>query len=298
MVLGACARAIEARRTPAGRFFGPVHAVVHEPAAGRSGDPPAASRAGGPAGDAPTVVLVHGMYGAATSWSPVLVDALRAEGCRVVAVDRPGHGFSARCAADGGPCGPTPQATTIREALAAGGVRADVVVGHSWGAAVALCWALDDPPAAGIVSVAGYLVPSRSWVPPLYRSRRAHAVVWPVAQVAAPLVARRLFEGPPPRHVRDALTVAMLPSRLAANFEDYRILGHELLPRVGEYAGLRVPAEVVTGDRDRTLNATAHSRAFCDRVPSARLTVVPGAGHALPETHPEAVVAAVRRIAG
>jgi pimeloyl-ACP methyl ester carboxylesterase len=286
-MLAAYARAIEARRSPPGRFFGPVeaavHAVVHEPPGGRP---------------ARTIVLVHGMYGAATSWSPALVAGLVADGGRVVAVDRPGHGYSARCPADEPRCGPTPQATAIREALAAGGIRPDVVVGHSWGAAVALCWALDAPPTAGIVSVAGYLVPSRSWVPPLYRSRRAHAFVWPVAQVAAPLVARRLFEGPPPPHVRDALTVAMLPSRLAANFEDYRILGHELLPRLGEYASLRVPAEVLTGDRDRTLNATAHSRGFCERVPSARLTIVPGAGHALPETHPEAVVAAVRRIAG
>jgi pimeloyl-ACP methyl ester carboxylesterase len=290
-VLAAWARAVERRLAPTGRGFGPIHAVVHEPE-------PGAAR--GPARG--TAVLVHGMYGSATSWSPVLVGGLTGAGIRVVAVDRPGHGWSARCPTTpngGHPCGPTPQATQIRDALEAGGVQADVVVGHSWGAAVALCWALDAPDdLAGIVSVAGYLVPSRSGIPPLYRSQRAPAFVWPLAQVVAPLVARRSFDGPAPGHVLEALRVEMLPNRLAANFEDYRILGRELLPRVGEFPALPVPAEVVTGDRDRTLNVVAHSHGFCERVPSARLTVVPGAGHALPETHPSAVVAAVRRILG
>ncbi len=59
-----------------------------------------------------------------------------------------------------------------------------------------------------------------------------------------------------------------------------------------------MPAEVLTGDHDRTLNAQAHSHGFCARVPSARLTVIPGAGHYLPETHPTAVVAAVKRLCG
>jgi len=244
-------------------------------------------------------VLVHGMYGSATAWSPVLVAGLTDAGCRVVAVDRPGHGWSARCPAGDAACGPTPQATMIRESLAAGGVRADVVVGHSWGAAVALCWALDAPDGlAGIVSCAGYLMPSWSGIPPIYRAEQAPRFVWPLAQVVAPIVARRSFEGPPPAHVVDALRVEMLPSRLAANFEDYRILGRELLPRVGEFPSLAVPAEVLTGDRDRSLDARAHSRAFCDLVPSSRLTVIPGAAHNLPESHPAAVVAAVRRLAG
>jgi pimeloyl-ACP methyl ester carboxylesterase len=298
-VLTAWARVVERRLAPTGRRFGSIHAVVHEP----PDDTDDADRTDG-AGGGPvhrTAVLVHGMYGSATSWSPVLVDGLTAAGYRVVAVDRPGHGWSARCPAGANgrhPCGPTPQATQIRDALEAGGVRADVVVGHSWGAAVALCWALDAPDGlAGIVSVTGYLVPSRSGIPPLYRSQRAPALVWPLAQVVAPFVARRLFAGPAPAHVLDSLRVEMLPNRLASNFEDYRILGRELLPRVDEFPGLRVPVEVVTGDRDRTLDVVAHSHGFCERVPSARLTVVPGAGHALPETHPRAVVAAVRRIA-
>jgi len=284
-VLAVWARALERRRAPTGRRFGSIHAVVHEPAT-----VPARR----------TVVLLHGMYGSATSWSPRLVTGLTDLRYRVVAVDRPGHGWSDRCP-DGAavPCGPTPQATQIREALREGGVAPDVVVGHSWGAAVALCWALDAPDGlAGIVSVAGYLVPSWSWIPPLYRSAHAHAYVWPLARVVGPLVARRAFDGRPPAHVLASLAVEMLPDRLAANFEDYRILGRELLPRVDEFPGLRVPVEVLTGDRDGTLNATAHSRGFVERVPSARLTVIPGAGHALPETHPSAVLAAVRRIAG
>src|SRR5215207_6400676 len=69
-VLTAWARAVERRLTPTGRCFGSVHAVVHDPDDGTSvGTSDGAG--GGPARR--TAVLVHGMYGSATTWSPVLV---------------------------------------------------------------------------------------------------------------------------------------------------------------------------------------------------------------------------------
>ena len=92
-MLTAWAHAVERRLAPTGRRFGSIHAVVHDP----DDDPARGGPSGGPARR--TAVLVHGMYGSATTWSPVLVAGLTGAGYRVVAVDRPGHGWSARCPA-------------------------------------------------------------------------------------------------------------------------------------------------------------------------------------------------------
>ena len=58
--------------------------------------------------------------------------------------------------------------------------------------------------------------------------------------------------------------------------------------------GLDVPVEVVRGERDRIAPAD-----WCAPLAAgtARSPTVPGAGHMVPLTHPDAVVAAVRRVA-
>ena len=92
----------------------------------------------GPAA-APPVVLIHGNPGFLTDFDPARA-ALRRAGYRVVAFDRPGHGYSAR---------PHPgrytveaQARLLHDLLARLGVARPVLVGHSWGTTLALVYAL------------------------------------------------------------------------------------------------------------------------------------------------------------
>ena len=90
---------------------------------------------GGPA--RPTVVLLHGLASQRRFWN-LVAPGVVAAGFRVVALDQRGHGDSAR------PDGPYDVATCAADVLAVLtdlGVTAQtgaVVVGHSWGAAVAL----------------------------------------------------------------------------------------------------------------------------------------------------------------
>jgi pimeloyl-ACP methyl ester carboxylesterase len=111
-------------------------------------------------GQGQAVVLLHGLASNARIWdgvAPRLVGA----GLRVVALDQRGHGASEQpdsgydFAAVRGDLG---------RALAALGLERPVLVGHSWGAHVALEYAADRPAApAGLVLVDGALAGAAEW---------------------------------------------------------------------------------------------------------------------------------------
>src|SRR5262249_6025910 len=82
----------------------------------------------------PPIVLIHGASANLQSMRQPLGDLLALEH-RVLLFDRPGHGWSAR----GSLADSTPQAQAdmIAEALDGLGVTRAIIVGHSWGGALA-----------------------------------------------------------------------------------------------------------------------------------------------------------------
>src|SRR3954469_2349394 len=142
------ARVIETRYPPAGRFVevagGRLHVVEMAP----QGREPEA-----------TVLLLHGASGSSGDPMTALGERL-ARRFRVVAVDRPGSGWSDRI---GGAeaASPATQARVIRAALREIGIERVIVVGHSWAGALALNLALDH---ADLVSGLVLLAPvSHPW---------------------------------------------------------------------------------------------------------------------------------------
>lgn len=91
-------------------------------------------------GAGPAVVLIHGFNSSLEVWSSV-IDSLR-DSHRVIAIDQRGFGFSDRPAGD---YGPAAQATVIAGVMDALTVGSASVVGHSWGASVALALAQHHP---------------------------------------------------------------------------------------------------------------------------------------------------------
>src|SRR5215469_13266633 len=93
-------------------------------------------------GDAPPIVLIHGAGCNLEDMRLALGERLSARH-RVILVDRPGMGWSKRKTRDGS--APQFQAAILREVLDRLGVERAVIVGHSWGGALAASFALDYP---------------------------------------------------------------------------------------------------------------------------------------------------------
>ena len=110
-------------------------------------------------GEGPPVALLHGNVVTAEDFDTSGVLGLLAKRHRVIAFDRPGFGYSDR--PHGSAWSARAQADLVRDALVILGINRPVILGHSWGAAVALALALNHPTAArGLVLLSGYYYPT------------------------------------------------------------------------------------------------------------------------------------------
>src|SRR4029079_10965862 len=110
-------------------------------------------------GEGPPVVLLHGNVVTAEDFISSEVLDLIAKRHRVIAFDRPGFGYSDRPHGSAWSAGT--QADLIRDAFAHLGINRPIVLGHSWGAAVALALGLNHPDAVRrLVLLSGYYYPT------------------------------------------------------------------------------------------------------------------------------------------
>jgi pimeloyl-ACP methyl ester carboxylesterase len=144
LINSAIARSAERRNSPKGAFIEVDGVQLHYLEKG-SGSP---------------VVLLHGNQSMADDFAISGVIDLLAKQYRVVAFDRPGFGYSERPRDT--VWTPWAQADLIRKALLQLGVEKPLVVGHSWGALVALAYAIHYPAqTAAILLLSGYYFPTK-----------------------------------------------------------------------------------------------------------------------------------------
>ena len=243
------------------------------------------ARPGG-AASGPPVVLLHGNLVTLDDWiASGVVDRLAAAGRRVVAFDRPGFGHSERPA---GRWGAGEQAALLRRATRELGVERPVVVGHSWGALVALAWALDAP-VAGTALVSGYYFPSARLdallvapaaapgLGPLVRRTLAP----PFARLTLPSTLKAMFA---PRPVPPAFR-ALFPQELVPRPSQIRAAASDGAIMVDEARRLRrrlpelvVPRLAMAGLDDRIADPHDQTARLAGET-GARLLLVPEAGH-------------------
>lgn len=251
------------------------------------------------------VVLIHGASGNLRDWTFDIAPML-AERHRVVAFDRPGFGYTQRPQVDG--WDPAVQAAILAEAASAMGVRRPVVVGHSWGAAVAMAWALQRPDdVAGVVAVSGATMP---WGGAVSILRALGIQSLAIAAYSEYLKAtvddggierfvQRAFrpQTPPPGYVGYVGgPLAVRDVTLSANASDIENLNDGLRRLAPGYPGLGLPVEVLHGQLDPLLRPEQHAVALARTVPRARLTLLPGIGHMAHHAAPEALAAAITRL--
>ena len=258
-------------------------------------------------GQGPDIVLIHGASGQLRDLMPLMQRL--APQFRVTAFDRPGLGHSEPLRTD--LASPTAQARHLAEAAALLGLRRPVVLGQSYGGAVALAWGLHvtGPQAASaLVLVSGVALPwpgKLDWTYRLTQTALGRALILPLATALVTdawlekLIPNLFAPNPAPAKYAATTGAALaLPLRtLVSNAVQVNGLYAHVVEMETQYHGLQVPVELVHGAADTVVPALIHSVPFSARVPSARLTLLPDAGHMPHHTHPEAVVAAVERAA-
>lgn len=257
------------------------------------------------AGQGPDVVLIHGAGGNLRDFTFGVTARLQGE-FRVIALDRPGFGFSDPI---NGAEDPRAQARHLQKAVAQLGVTRPIVAGHSYGGAVAMGWALTDPAGTrGVVSLGGATLPWEGGLDAWYHITGG----WLGAATVVPLLTAFAPEG----RVEQALSSLFAPDPVPAGYADHigagltlrraslRINGRQVLRLKSHltdmqagYPALTMPVELIHGTADRTVLADVHSVPLSRILPDARLTLLSGTGHMPHHVHPQALIDALRRIA-
>jgi pimeloyl-ACP methyl ester carboxylesterase len=249
------------------------------------------------------IVLVHGAFGGVEDWEATLLPAVAERG-RAIAFDRPGHGWSSPVCGAGTPAA---QAAVLRAAAHAVGAERPVLVGFSYGGAVAAAWAAAWPDeVAGLVLLNA---PTHAWggSPTLIEDLSLLPVVgdlfvWnvatPLAAIVAPGRKANAFAPEPMPAAFDASPVdlALRPRSFLANAEEIRSLDPALAAQSAGYERITCPVVFLVGSGDQVVGPEHHSPRFLAQVPHAERRVVPGAGHQLPYAHPGACLDALDRV--
>ncbi|HET6184348.1 MAG TPA: alpha/beta hydrolase [Acetobacteraceae bacterium] len=240
-------------------------------------------------GEGRPVLLLHGN---GATWRDFevsgLMDALAAT-YRVTAFDRPGFGHSSRpfwrrwtAAA---------QAELLMQAARRLGIERPLVLGHSWGALVALHAAIAWPgEVAGAVLVSGYYMPTRRAdvallsIPglPVIGRLISYTVLPRLARQYAPEAVRRIFAPDPvPERFRQAFRgeVALRPSQLHASSQDNWVLNASAAAAQRGLGRIAAPVAIIAGSADAIVPTERQSVPLHRRLPGSRLRLLQGHGH-------------------
>jgi pimeloyl-ACP methyl ester carboxylesterase len=250
---------------------------------------------------APPIVLVHGAGCNLEDMRLALGEKL-ATRHHVILIDRAGMGWSER---RGSGSSPAYQAAILRDVLDRLGVGRAVVVGHSWGGALAMAFALDHPDrVAGLVLLAPPLFPfprSMTWLYSIFATPvagwlYAHTLALPLGALFIGLGLGSAFlpQRPPRGYIRQTAALLLLrPATFLANARDVDDLRVFLAREAKRYGTLATPITVMTGDRDMVVAPQRHAMAFAAAVSGARLEVLPGIGHMLHHVATDRVIAEI-----
>ncbi|QDU66807.1 alpha/beta fold hydrolase [Engelhardtia mirabilis] len=256
-------------------------------------------------GEGPAIVFLHGAYGGAEDAIETLAPSLAAD-FRLISIDRPGHGYSQRGGARHDD--PRGQGETIAAALEALGLERPILVGFSYGGAVAADLVARDPSRVGaLVLIAAPLLPwgggSDATDLVLGAPVAGPALAWLgaslLAEAIAPAELDAVFAPEPVAESfdRSPTALAVRPGSLVANSRDIAHLNDELAESAAPYADIDVPVVLLHGLEDRTVWFDYHSEPVAQILPDADLRPIEGAGHLLLYTRTAEVVDAIRSVA-
>lgn len=257
--------------------------------------------------DLPPLVFIHGASGnlrdQMTPFRPILEG--RAE---MFFIDRPGHGWSER----GGAENQTPdgQAAAIARAMQAKGISRAIVIGHSFGGAIAASFALDHPDmTAGLVFLAPATHPwpgGVSWYYdlasiPVIGSLFANTLALPAGLTRLESGSACVFApNPLPEDYITATAPALVlrPGAFRHNAVDVASLKPYVTRISPRYPEIKAPTVIITGDSDSVVLAHIHSEGLARDIEGAELVWIRNLGHKPDHVTTELAVRAIERVAG
>lgn len=283
------AKRAERRNRPIGRFLDVDGIRLHYLERGE-GDP---------------LVLLHGNGSMIEDFETSGLIDMAARKYRVIVFDRPGYGYSER------PRGtiwtPEAQADLLHRALKQIGVSRATVLGHSWGASVAIAFALKYPKAvSGLILASGYYYPSvRGDVVvlsqpaiPVIGDIIRHTIAPLASRLLWPLAMRKIF-GPAPvprKFERFPKEMAVRPSQLRASAAESFLMIPDAIAFQDRYASLRMPVVIIAGDQDRLVDIERQSSRLHRQITQSAFRRVRGSGHMVHQTATSDVMAAIDQV--
>lgn len=254
--------------------------------------------------NAPRVLLLHGANANLRElWTPFAEDLAR--DFHVIAMDRPGLGYSARPR--------RAHKLAIQAKLAADVLRRTgdgpaIIVGHSFGAAVALRLALDAPELVrALVLLAPACAPWQG--KPIWWARLAATPILGhifcgliIPNLGPPLaranIDRNFAPSPAPENYyeKSGVGLAFRPGAFRASALDVCNSSAEFAAQAPRYPEIFAPAIIITAEKDRVISPKRHARALAAALPAGELVIAPDTGHMPHQLRPDLGIAAIRRV--
>jgi pimeloyl-ACP methyl ester carboxylesterase len=199
------------------------------------------------------------------------------------------------------------QADLIHAVLERTGIPRAIILGHSWGTLVALALALRHPTSVnGLVLASGYYFPTlRADVlvvsgpaVPLVGDVIRYTLAPVVSRLIWPLLVRKIFGPAPVPRKFEAFPkeMAFRPSQIRASAGEAALMIPTALEERHSYSGLKMPVAIIAGGADRVVDTKAQSVRLHRAIAGSTLHVLPGVGHMVHQSSPDAVMAAIDEV--
>jgi pimeloyl-ACP methyl ester carboxylesterase len=253
-------------------------------------------------GQGEPLVLFHGNGSMIQDFSLSGLVTLAASKYRVIVFDRPGFGYSGRPRSEAWT--PPAQAELLHAALIKLGVSNAIVLGHSWGASVAVALALEHSNfVRALVLVSGYYYPTVRFdvvaqsVPaiPIIGDLLRYTLAPLLGRLMWPRVESKLFSPAPVSRSFKAYPVEMTlrPLSLRSSAAESMMMIPNALIFQDRYGELKMPVTIVAGSGDEIVTSQRQSERLHHDITQSKLHVLAGVGHMVHHSVASAVMMAI-----
>ena len=257
-------------------------------------------------GEGEPLVLLHGNGTSLQDFESSGLVRLASKQFRVIVFDRPGFGHTAR--PSGKVWTPGAQAELFAAALEKVGISRAIVLGHSWGASVAVALALRYPHLVeALVLASGYYYPTSRpdvlllGLPalPLVGSIIRYSISPVVSRLMWPQMVHKLFspQREPAKFKQFPKEMTFRPSQVQAAAAESTLMVPAAYSSSERYGELKIPLVIVAGEDDQLVDIEKQSARLHHELPHSTMHRIPSGGHMVHQTATETVMQAINEAA-